>query len=147
MGDEEKKGPKFDQVAINKIFLETIKKERSIMKLNENFRLNPKQLAANIITEKPNVDPSRAGFKLSAEPEMIAELDGIIKETKKVPTEKYSEPVTTSHEIGWFSEPLMKSRKKFGLKSNEITSYADAYTQAMGRNPFAKRDPIVKQEA
>ncbi len=29
-----------------------------------------------------------------------AELDSILKETKKVPTQKYSEPIASSHEIG-----------------------------------------------
>lgn len=44
---------------------------RSILKLNENFRLNPKQLTANMITGKPNVDPARLGAKVQADPEMI----------------------------------------------------------------------------
>lgn len=97
----------FDQVAINSIWREHIKKENAILKLNDQFRLNPKQLTANMITGKPNVDPARIGNKLEADPEMIAELDDILKNTKKVPTEKYEEPMTTSQQIGWFSKPLV----------------------------------------
>mmetsp|Transcript_41932 Transcript_41932/g.102827 ORF Transcript_41932/g.102827 Transcript_41932/m.102827 type:complete len:147 (+) Transcript_41932:105-545(+) len=145
MGDDAgHKKMEFDQVAINSIWREHIKKERSILKLNDQFRLNPKQLTANMITGKPNVDPARIGAKIEADPEMIAELDNILKETKKVPTEKYEEPMTTSQEIGWYSKPLMPNRKKLGIKSCEITEYANAYSMAMGRNPFARREPIVK---
>eukprot|EP00284_Hemiselmis_tepida_P005549 CAMPEP_0174924874 /NCGR_PEP_ID=MMETSP1355-20121228/7540_1 /TAXON_ID=464990 /ORGANISM="Hemiselmis tepida, Strain CCMP443" /LENGTH=144 /DNA_ID=CAMNT_0016170729 /DNA_START=56 /DNA_END=490 /DNA_ORIENTATION=+ len=144
MGDEHKK-MEFDQVAINSIWREHIKKERAILKLNDQFRLNPKQLTANMITGKPNVDPARIGHKTEADPEMIAELDNILKDTKKVPTEKYAEPMTTSQQIGWYSKPLMRERKKLGISSCEITQYANDYSMAMGRNPFARKDPIVKQ--
>jgi hypothetical protein len=131
-----------------------------------------------------------------------AELDGILKATKQVPTQKYSEPIATSHEIGelqcaclqascfadcvfvcacgcvgrrqrqapqtdwaltgpnlacrqrahtdrivdaagWYSKPLMQNRKKFGVTNCEITRYANDYAQAMGRNPFARKEPIV----
>jgi hypothetical protein len=34
---------------------------------------------------------------------LAAELDSILKETKKVPTEKYSEPITANHEYGTWS--------------------------------------------
>eukprot|EP00961_Rhodomonas_salina_P158547 2133917-Rhodomonas_salina.2 len=72
MADEESGGPqKFDQVAINSIWREHIKKERAILKLNDKFRLNPKALTANMITEKPNVAPERLGYTVQAEPEMV----------------------------------------------------------------------------
>jgi len=145
MGDDNHKKMEFNQIAINSIWREHIKKERAILKLNEDFRLNPKQLTANMITGKPNVDPAREGAKLEADPEMVAELDGILKNTKKVPTEKYEEPMTTSQQIGWFSQPLMPNRRKLGIKSCEITQYANDYSMAMGRNPFARKEPIVKQ--
>mmetsp|Transcript_11853 Transcript_11853/g.23691 ORF Transcript_11853/g.23691 Transcript_11853/m.23691 type:complete len:149 (+) Transcript_11853:50-496(+) len=148
MSEQKEGGPqKFDQVAINSIWREHIKKERAILKLNDKFRLNPKALTANMITEKPNVPPERLGYTITAEPEMIAELDSVLKETKKVPTEKYSEPATSSQEVGWYSKTLMDGRKKFGVSNCEITSYANAYCQAMGRNPFARKEPIVKNAA
>mmetsp|Transcript_25003 Transcript_25003/g.48602 ORF Transcript_25003/g.48602 Transcript_25003/m.48602 type:complete len:145 (+) Transcript_25003:66-500(+) len=142
---EEHKKMEFDQVAINSIWREHIKKERAILTLNDKFRLNPKQLTANMITGKPNVDPARMGHRTEADPEMIAELDDILKTTKKVPTEKYDEPMTTSQQIGWYSVPLMQNRKKLGIKNCEITQYANDYSMAMGRNPFARKEPIVKQ--
>ena len=111
--------------------------------LNEEFRLNPHQLAANIITDKPNIDPKVYGLHVDADPETVAELGNILKETKKAPTEKYDAPLTTSQEIGWHSVPLMPGRKRFGTKQCEITAYADAYSSAMGKNPFARKDPIV----
>jgi hypothetical protein len=40
--------------------------------------------------------------------------------------------------------PLMQNRKKMGIKNCDITAYANDYTQAMGRNPFATKEPIIK---
>jgi hypothetical protein len=83
-----------------------------------------------MITGKPNVDPARMGYKVSADPEIVgmlikpsflfsfwvdlsssiaspAELDTVLKETKRSPKEKYPEPITSSHEIGWYSRPLV----------------------------------------
>ena len=97
----------------------------------------------NMITGKPNVDPARLGQKVEASAEMFAELDAILKETTKIPTEKYSEPITSSQEIGWWSVPLMPDRKRQGTKACEITKFADDYAQAMGRNPFQRKPPIV----
>ena len=39
----------------------------------------------------------------------------------------------------------MPNRRKLGIKSCEITQYANDYSMAMGRNPFARKEPIVKQ--
>merc|ERR1712127_350552 len=107
-------------------------KERSLLTLNENFRLNPHALAANMITGKPNVDPARTGEQIETSAEIVAELDGILEETKKVPTAKYSEPIASSHEYGWYSVPLIQNRKKMGVKNCDITAYANDYAQAMG---------------
>ena len=91
-------------------------------------RLNPHSLVQNMITGKPNVDPARMGYKVSADPDIVgertpfaprlpsaehsgraaAELDTVLKETKKVPKDKYPEPVTSSQQIGWYSTPLVR---------------------------------------
>jgi hypothetical protein len=42
--DDKPGARKYDQVAINSIWREHVKKERSMITLNENFRLNPKAL-------------------------------------------------------------------------------------------------------
>ena len=80
-----------------------------------------------MITGKPNIDPARMGYKVSADPEIVgklikthfigptspygravpAELDTVLKEIKRSPKEKYPEPITSSHEIGWYSRPLV----------------------------------------
>ena len=100
-----------------------------------------------MITGKPNVDPARLGQKVEASAEMFAELDAILKETTKIPTEKYSEPITSSQEIGWWSVPLMPDRKRQGTKACEITKFADDYAQAMGRNPSNGSLPLCHHEA
>ncbi len=38
-----------------------------------------------------------------------AELDGVLKHTKKVPTEKYAEPMTSAQEIGWYNTVLVRA--------------------------------------
>jgi hypothetical protein len=43
--DGKPKARQYDQVAVNSIWREHCKKELSILKLNENFRLNPHKLA------------------------------------------------------------------------------------------------------
>ena len=45
MSEEKPGAKKFDQVAINSIWREHCMKERSLLTLNENFRLNPHALA------------------------------------------------------------------------------------------------------
>ncbi len=79
MGDSKESAgaQKFDQVALNSIWREHIKKERAILKLNDEFRLNPKALTANMITEKPNVPPERLGYAVTAEPEMIGQFNHV----------------------------------------------------------------------
>ncbi len=41
---------------------------------NVVFRLNPQSLVQNMITGKPNVDPARMGYKVSADPEIVGKL-------------------------------------------------------------------------
>uniref|UniRef100_A0A7S0MTP8 Protein FAM183A n=1 Tax=Cryptomonas curvata TaxID=233186 RepID=A0A7S0MTP8_9CRYP len=138
------KAAKLDQVSVNSIWTQHVKKELSLLKLNEDFRLNPQSLVQNMITGKPNVDPARMGYKVSADPEIVAELDTVLKETKRFPKEKYPEPITSSHEIGWYSRPLMPNRKKFAVKNCEVTVYANDYITMMGRSPYATKEPIAK---
>ncbi|KAJ1484250.1 hypothetical protein T484DRAFT_1797575 [Baffinella frigidus] len=103
------------------------------------FEVEPEMIEElDIILKEKMKDPTEKLYSLWSS----AELDNILKETKKVPTEKYDAPATTSQEIGWHS---MQGRKRFGATSCEITAYADAYSAAMGKNPFARKDPIVPQ--
>jgi len=63
MGDEGKPGARqYDQVAINSIWREHVKKERATLTLNENFRLNPHALAvcrACARTHRPGLPGAR----------------------------------------------------------------------------------------
>lgn len=49
------------QVALNLIRAETIRKERKNARLNETFRLNPKNLVNSMVTGKPNEDLQKFG--------------------------------------------------------------------------------------
>ena len=58
----------------------------------------------------------------------------------KGPKEKFENPTTSNHEIGWyFSEYLNKENfphKKFPC---DVTKYANDYTAMTGRSPFSKK--------
>ena len=48
-GGDDKPGAKvYDPIALNSIWREHIKKERGVLKLNEEFRLNPHALAVSL---------------------------------------------------------------------------------------------------
>ncbi len=38
----------------------------------------------------------------------LVDLQQIISQRKRTPTQKYDKPVTSSQEIGWFSTPLVR---------------------------------------
>ena len=57
MSEEKPGAKKFDQVAMNSIWREHCMKERSLLTLNENFRLNPHALA---VSSCAYVDPTES---------------------------------------------------------------------------------------
>ena len=49
---------KIDAVAANKIWAETLKRERACIRINEDFRVNPKLLKRNRLAAKPTAAAS-----------------------------------------------------------------------------------------
>ncbi len=99
-----------------------------------------------IITEKPtnlkqeNID---LDMRLSAVSENISNK---IKYYFKTPNEKYNNPLTSSHEVGWFNDDkLNKNQRRHPRIGCDVTRYADEYYYLKGRSPFATRE--VKKEA
>jgi hypothetical protein len=144
---ETKKGrePK-NQVHQEAILVETIRKEIAQQKLFTNYSVNPFK-KSEALTPKPNVYPDEnAGEDTS--------FIDIIHRANLEPEKKYREPQTTSQEIGWFHEPLLKinrsdMRLNFPMIKSEISAYAEEYfkfkpkkydksVRAPGENPKAK---------
>lgn len=52
---------------------------------------------------------------------------------QRAPKEKYEDPVTSAHAVGWYSKPLVapNTRFQYGLKQAEGTKFAETYTRKM----------------
>jgi hypothetical protein len=72
------------------------------------------------------------------------ELNEKIKNYFKTPTEKYSNALTSSQEVGWFDSKNLNTRARQNKKDCDVTKYADYYYSMIGRSPFARKEAIVK---
>ena len=70
--------------------------------------------------------------EMPTDPDIKSVVTGLLN-ASKTPTEKYSQPQTSSHEVGWFHKPLVPSNPRFmhGLKAGEATEFAETYTKKM----------------
>ncbi|CAF0910851.1 unnamed protein product [Adineta ricciae] len=113
-----------NQVHQEAILVETIRKEMANQKLFTNYSVNPFK-KSEALTPKPNVYPDEGAGEDSS-------FIDIIHRANLEPEKKYREPQTTSQEIGWFHEPLLKSnradpRLNFPMIRSEISAYAEEY--------------------
>ncbi|XP_061488624.1 cilia- and flagella-associated protein 144 isoform X2 [Rhineura floridana] len=113
-----------DQVSLNKIFCETVRKELRCQRLQTEYALNP-LLNVHTITGKP------MSWHDNLEEPADATFLKLIHHAALEPNKKYTEPQTESQEIGWFSTPLIStnrndSRLYFPSRSTEITKYMAA---------------------
>lgn len=64
-------------------------------------------------------------------------ISKIITQNQQIPKDKYEFPVTSAHEIGWYSKPLVdNSRWNYPVSSTPISQYVDNYYVTMKINPF-----------
>ncbi|CAF1177453.1 unnamed protein product [Adineta steineri] len=113
-----------NQVHQEAILVETIRKEMAEQKLFTNYSVNPFK-KSEALTPKPNVYPDEGSGQDSS-------FIDIIHRANLEPEKKYREPQTTSQEIGWFHEPLLKidrtdKRLNFPMTRSEISAYAEEY--------------------
>ena len=76
------------------------------------------------------------------DPSVKQHLDAALAQTRKVPTEKYDQPMTTQQEIGWMVTSHanhFKHRKYHGISGSGITKFAETYAVCMGMNPFQRK--------
>mmetsp|Transcript_172 Transcript_172/g.285 ORF Transcript_172/g.285 Transcript_172/m.285 type:complete len:146 (-) Transcript_172:100-537(-) len=131
-----------DAVSQNSIWREHVKKENVIIKLNEKFAIgDPRKL--DILPEKPNKcvpssnpDPASV-FAATA---LLQNLS-CLKDTDKLPHERFALPVTGNMTYGFFSTAkLQAGNPMFDYKRNEceITTFGQNYLKSKGHSPFAR---------
>merc|ERR1712216_505464 len=137
------KTDKLDEIGKNEVWREHLKKEREGRVQNTTFRLNPRTMVA--LTDKPNlVNPNLPPPK-KKNPKDIDETQRALLEALSdmaaSPKSKYKEAQTSAQDYGWVSEPLVPRSSQFhyGMKSSEVTSYANAYVESQGIGPFSNK--------
>ncbi|XP_068095528.1 cilia- and flagella-associated protein 144 [Hyperolius riggenbachi] len=113
-----------DEVTLNAIHRETLRKENRCQKLVTEFTINPFH-KIHAVTGKPM---ARHDNQNETADESFLK---IFHHTALEPTKKYTEPQTTSQEIGWITEPLISSdrtdsRLHHHRQKTEITTYMEA---------------------
>ncbi|XP_066453988.1 cilia- and flagella-associated protein 144 [Eleutherodactylus coqui] len=112
-----------DEVSLNAIHRETIRKERRSQRLVTEYRINP-QHRVHAVTGKP------MAWHDNQEEAADESFLNIIHHAALEPTKKYSEPQTTSQEIGWMTRPLISMdwtdrRLQHHRQKTEITAYME----------------------
>ncbi|XP_078529662.1 cilia- and flagella-associated protein 144 [Lissotriton helveticus] len=113
-----------NQVVLNAIQCETVKKEMRSQKLYTEFNINPFH-KVEVVAGKP------MSWHDNLEEVVDEGFLTAIHQAALEPTKKYTEPQTTSQEIGWYSDPLINRdvsdrRLNFHRFKTEITKYMEA---------------------
>jgi len=141
---------KLDPVAANRIWSDRLKLERKSIRVNEDFRINPKLLKKNRISDPPHrTDPGKmiaAAENVNRDAAMSEEdkelTDSIFKSAKP-PQEKFRWPMTAGQAIGWDWKDAAEHRavEKKWLATHaqsELVKYNENYVLAFGKSPFAR---------
>mmetsp|Transcript_27332 Transcript_27332/g.61714 ORF Transcript_27332/g.61714 Transcript_27332/m.61714 type:complete len:112 (+) Transcript_27332:282-617(+) len=59
------------------------------------------------------------------------------------PKDKYQEPMTSAHDIGWNLTALWPSRWSYPRNTCDVCDYAQIYQRSNGRSPFANKDAPI----
>ena len=145
---------KLDPVAANRIWSDRLKLERKSIRVNEDFRINPKLLKKNRIAPPPHTTnpqellerarTSTIGSQsVSEEKDDDAELTESIFKSSKPPQEKFRWPMTANQAIGWdwkdAAEHRQVEKKWLATHSqSELVKYNENYVLAFGKSPFAR---------
>ena len=88
--------------------------------------------AVPFVTEKVGYEPGLVPVEIGDDPDVNEVVKGLLDQMRK-PTEKYSEPTTSSQEVGWFHDPLVPANPRFvhRLSQGEATKFAETYTKKM----------------
>lgn len=101
----------------------------------------------SVISEKPNLlnkENTDMAERSKRIPKYIfSEIDHYFSR----PQMRYSNPVTSSHELGWFQDnQLNKGLKHHPKLSCFETKYANDYYAMKGRSPYASKTIVIKED-
>lgn len=93
------------------------------------------------MTDKPNnVKKENLDLELRAK-EIPENISNKINHYFEMPNRKYTNPLTSSQEFGWYqNEKLNYKLKKYPRYICDVTRYADEYYALKGKSPYATRD-------
>nr|ADI21420.1 hypothetical protein [uncultured gamma proteobacterium HF0010_26J14] len=142
---------KFNEVQRDYIRKEMLKRENSLIKISENFNINPKKMSENTYTSKPSqVDPYKLQHLLrttnaeddTSDPEMKEK----IARANMMPQERDKYPRTSNDVVGWFYKKGAEQRKKDlkwfqNLNRCDEVKYAESYIMMAGKSPYANSGP------
>jgi len=135
---------KLDPVAQNSVWEEHVRKENRTIKLGTTFNItDPRKMT--ILPEKPNHIVPQSNPSLDVVATSTATLTSMscLKDTDKLPQERFALPLTGNMEYGFFSsKPLISGNPMFNYptKKCDVTQYADTYVQNAGASPYARKD-------
>uniref|UniRef100_A0A7S0RVE5 Uncharacterized protein n=1 Tax=Chlamydomonas leiostraca TaxID=1034604 RepID=A0A7S0RVE5_9CHLO len=136
--------PKLDAVAKNSIWEEHVRKENKTISLGETFSISdPRKM--DILPEKPNRTvpaPQPDPKDVASASALLHELSSL-KDTDKMPHERFALPVTGNMEYGFFStRPLVPTNPMFDYKTRscDVTNFATVFVNSIGHSPFARTD-------
>ncbi len=128
----------YNEIARNKIWAEHVEKEKARLKPKLIYTKNPHN--STHVTEK-------VGYRVGLDPVHIDddEADDVKKSVAsalnahRTPRDKYDQPQTSSHQIGWYTKPLMQTNARFyhGLQQGDATKFSETYTRKMGVHLFS----------
>ncbi|KAM3914192.1 cilia- and flagella-associated protein 144 [Leptodactylus fuscus] len=119
---QKEKAPR-DEVSLNAIHRETIRKENRSQRLVTEYRINPHH-KVHAVTGKPMARHDNQNE--TADESFL----NVVHHAALEPTKKYTEPQTTSQEIGWMTQPLITTdrtdrRLNHHRQKTEITAYME----------------------
>ena len=117
-----------NQVEVNALWREAVKKESRGRILNENFDFNPKNLL--IITDKPTAVKKVSGVPKEEEKESMDALKKKLEVLNTIPKKKYPYPMTAAQEVGWENDMLFgvhKPKYSFNRQMYDETKFANEY--------------------
>ena len=119
------------EISMNRIWGEHVEKEAKWQKPKTTYTCNPcSSIPMNnglgmrmpYVTEKVGYSVGLTPVEVGDDPDVQAVVAGLLGSTQ-VPTEKYSEPITSAQEVGWLHKPLVARNPRFvhGLSQAEAT--------------------------
>lgn len=121
-------------------------RERKYATINKVFTLNIKRrkfrlfinYIVELISDKPN---NKKGHQVN---NVSYEIKNQVDDFFKTPLQKYKNPITTSHELGWDKPSNFKVYKQiYSKNTNDITRFASEYCYLKGKSPFASNKVVT----